>query len=258
MLLTIDVGNTNMVFGLFQGEKPLGSFRLRTTSDTTSDELGILASEYFYRFGHQPSDVEAVIIASVVPGIMYSLNSAMIKYFGKKPVVVDIDVDAGLTYHPSLGGSKERLGTDRSVTAVAAIAKYGAPLIVIDLGTATTVDAIDAQGYYLGGTIGTGLGVSMDAISKGTAMLPRVELAVPKKIIGTSTVEQLQAGVVGGYIGNMEYIISQMKSEMGGDNIKVIATGGLSRLIFENTPMIDCIDQSLTLDGLRMIYDQMK
>ncbi|MFI3313758.1 MAG: type III pantothenate kinase [Eubacteriales bacterium] len=258
MLLTVDVGNTNMVFGLFEQDKLVGNFRLRTTTDTTSDELGILASEYFYRFGYQPLDVEAVIIASVVPQIMYSLNSAMIKYFDKTPIVVDVDVDSGMQYHKSLFQSNERLGTDRSVTNIAAIAKYGAPLIVIDFGTATTVDAIDRDGSYLGGTIGTGLRVTMDALIKGTAVLPMVELSMPEKIIGTSTVGQLQAGVVAGYVGNMEYLITRMKQEMNCDPIRVVATGGLSRLISENSAMIDVVDRNLTMDGLRMIYETIR
>lgn len=258
MLLTLDVGNTNMVFGLFSGDELVGSFRLRTTSDTTSDEIGILACEYFNRFGFAPSEVSDVIIASVVPQIMYSLTSAMIKYFGCDPIVVDSDVDTGLQYSPALSHSKERLGSDRSVSAISAIAKYGAPLIVIDFGTATTLDAVDENGYYLGGTIGTGLRVSMDALIQGTAMLPRVELNMPERVIGTSTLEQLQAGVVAGYVGNMEYLISRMKREMGREDVRVVATGGLSRLISENTHMIDVVDSRLTLDGLRLIYDKMK
>ena len=257
MLLTIDVGNTNMVFGLFSGERLVGNFRLRTASGVTSDEIGILACEYFSRFGFDPGEVDAVIIASVVPQIMYTLNSAIIKYFGREPIVVDSDVDSGLQYAAHLSDAKERLGSDRSVTAVAAVEKYGAPLIVIDFGTATTVDAIDADGAYLGGTIGTGLRVSMDALIEGTAMLPRVELSMPEKVIGTSTLEQLQAGVVAGYVGNMEYLISHMKKEMGASDIKVIATGGLSRLVYENTEMIDVIDGQLTLDGLRLIYERL-
>ena len=234
----------------------VGTFRLRTASDVTSDEIGILACEYFSRFGFDPADVEAVMIASVVPQIMYTLNSAVIKYFGKDPIVVDSDVDSGLSYSKKLGHIKERLGSDRSVTAMAAIEKYGAPLIIIDFGTATTLDAVDADGSYLGGTIGTGLRVTMDALIQGTAMLPRVELSMPAHVIGTSTLEQLQAGVVAGYVGNIEYLISRMKQEMGRDDVKVVATGGLSRLIYENTDMIDVIDSRLTLDGLRMIYER--
>jgi len=257
MLLTIDVGNTNMVFGLFSEEQLLGSFRLRTSSSMTSDEIGILACEYFNRFGFMPSQVCDVIIASVVPQIMYSLTSAMIKYFGKEPIVVDVDVDSGLAYAPGLGGG-ERLGSDRSVTAVAAIEKYGGPLIVLDFGTATTVDAIDEQGQYLGGSIGTGLRLSLDALISSTALLPRVELNMPEKVIGTSTLEQLQAGVVAGYVGNIEYLISRMKEEMGSENCKVIATGGLSKLISRHTKMIDVVDSQLTLDGLKLIYKRME
>ncbi len=257
MLLTIDVGNTNMVFGLFCGDRLEGSFRMRTAPGMTSDEIGVLACEFFDRFGFEPSAVEAVIIASVVPQIMYSLNSAVIKYFGKEPIVVDSDVDSGLQYDPRLGPVREKLGSDRSVTAVAAIEKYGAPLIVIDFGTATTVDAIDEHGYYLGGSIGTGLRVSMDALIQRTAMLPRVELCMPEKVIGTSTLEQLQAGVVAGCVGSIEYQISHMKREMGREDVRVVATGGLSRLIAENTALIDVVDSQLTLDGLRLIYGRM-
>ena len=258
MLLTIDVGNTNMVFGLFSKEELVGTFRLRTTSDMTSDEIGILACEYFNRFGFTPSQVCDVIIASVVPQIMHSLCSAMIKYFGREPIVVDADVDSGLIYGPGLEHSRERLGSDLSVTAVAAVAKYGGPLIVLDFGTATTVDALDEQGRYLGGAIGTGLRISMDALISQTAMLPRVELNMPSKVIGTSTLEQVQAGVVAGYVGNIEYMITKMKQEMGCPNCKVIATGGLSKLVSQNTNMIQIVDSKLTLDGLSIIYKRMR
>lgn len=257
MLLTIDVGNTNMVFGLFSEDNLLGSFRLRTASDITSDEIGILACEYFSRFGFQPSQVQDVIVASVVPQIMYSLTSAMIKYFGREPLVIDGNVDSGLEYGPGLSGG-ERLGSDRSVTAVAAYAKYGGPLIVLDFGTATTVDALDVQGRYLGGTIGTGLRLSMDALISQTAMLPRVELNMPEKIIGTSTQQQLRAGVVAGYVGNIEYLISRMKREMDAPQCKSVATGGLSKLIAQHTDMIEIVDGTLTLDGLRLIYQRLK
>ena len=256
MLLTIDVGNTNMTFGLFSGEVLVGTFRLRTASDQTSDEIGILACEFFSRFGFDPTDVEAVIVASVVPQIMYTLTSASIKYFGREPIVVDVDVDSGLRYSAKLGRVKERLGADRSVTAVAALEKYGAPLIVMDFGTATTLDALDADGTYLGGTIGTGLRLTMDALIRGTALLPRVELDMPDHVIGTSTMEQLQAGIVAGYVGNMEYLITRMKREIGCENVRVVATGGLSRLVADNTSMIDVQDGVLTLDGLRMIYQR--
>lgn len=256
MILAVDVGNTNMVFGLFGGQTLLGSFRLRTASDITSDEIGILACEYFSRFGFDPGDVEGVIIASVVPQIMYALTRGMNKYFGCTPLVVNEDVTSSLRFPPELSAYAEaHLGADRSVTAMAAWKKYGGPLIVIDFGTATTMDSVSADGVYLGGTIGTGLRVTMDALTGGTAMLPRVELAMPETMLGTSTAMQIQAGVVGGYVGNMEYLIGRIKAEMGGGEIRVIATGGLAHLVAENTARIDIVDSQLTLDGLRMIYE---
>jgi len=258
MILTIDVGNTNMVFGLFSGEELAGTFRLRTSSDTTSDEIGILACEYFSRFGFEPSAVEDVVIASVVPQIMYTLSSAMIKYFDREPIVIANDADAGLRYGKGLENCTERLGADRAVTAVAAVEKYGAPLIVMDFGTATTIDALDTEGRYLGGTIGAGLRVSMDALIQGTAMLPRVSLDLPPHVIGTNTAEQIQAGVVAGYVGNMEYLITRMKQEIGERGVRVVATGGLCRLISGQTNMIDIVDGGLTLDGLRLIYQRRK
>ncbi len=256
MLLTVDVGNTNMVFGLFKGQTLLGSFRLRTVSDGTSDEIGIMASEYFNRFGYDPCAVEAVIIASVVPQVMYSLTSAIIKYFGKTPYIVNDNVYSGLKFLPEMEQyAAAHMGADRSVTAMAAYLKYGGPLIVIDFGTATTMDAVNADGYYLGGTIGTGLRVTMDALTRGTAMLPRVEVSMPERVLGSTTTMQIQAGVVAGYVGNMEYLIDRMKAEMGGGDIQVIATGGLARVIADNTEKIDVVDSQLTLDGLRMIYE---
>jgi type III pantothenate kinase len=259
MLLTVDVGNTNMVFGLFEGTELLGSFRIRTVSDVTSDEIGIMASEYFNRFGYDPTAVEAVIVASVVPQVMYSLTSAIIKYFGKTPLIVNDDVYSGLRFLPELEQyAATHMGADRSVTDMAAYRKYGGPLIVIDFGTATTMDAVDENGVYLGGTIGTGLRVTMDALIRGTAMLPRVEVAMPETVLGATTTMQIQAGVVGGYVGNVEYLIGRMKTEMGGGQIKVIATGGLARMVAENTDKIDIVDSQLTLDGLRMIYETME
>ncbi len=249
MLLTIDVGNTNMVFGLFEKEELIGSFRLKTGSDATSDEIGIMASEYFHRFGYDPMGLEAVVVASVVPHVMYSLTSAIIKYFGKTPIVVDEDVDPGLEYD-----GDERLGADRAVGMIAAIAKYGKPLIVLDFGTATTVDAVAADGTYRGGTIGTGLRVSMDALTKGTALLPGVELAMPDHVIGLNTVEQIQAGVVGSYVGGIEYLIERMTNELGDGPVQVVATGGLSRMIANNTSRIHVVDPQLVLDGIRLCY----
>lgn len=251
MLMAIDVGNTNMVFGLFRGEEPAGSFRLRTDPSRTADEIGLLAWDYFRRFGWDAGEVEDVVIASVVPPVMRALGEAMERYFGRRPLVVDVDLDPGLPYEVK---GDERLGADRSVAAVAAIARYGAPLVILDFGTATTVDAISKDGGYLGGSISAGVGISADALTQKAALLPRVELKCPPTVLGSSAVGQIQAGVMLGYIGAMEYLIRRTKAEMGYEQVKVVATGGLAPTVAENTPLIDVVDDGLILDGLRLIY----
>ena len=256
MLLTVDVGNTNMEFGLFRGEKLCGSFRLKTDVNRTSDEIGLYLCEYFQRFGFSMEKVEDTVIGSVVPQVMYTLSRAISKYLGKPPLVVDDGLDPGLPYVTSEGG--ERLGPDRAAADIAAIDKYGAPVIVLDFGTATTVDAISPQGVYLGGCITAGVRVSIDGLFQKTALLPRVELAKPDRVLSTTAVGQIQAGAVVGYIGAMEHLIRQAKAEMGGGDIKVIATGGLARMVAENTDLIDVVDPQLVLDGLRILYERRK
>ena len=254
MLLTIDIGNTNMVFGIYKGEEMLGSFRLSTNSTATSDELGILAVSYFERFGYRTEDLKACIIGSVVPQVMYSVTSAIIKYFGVEPLVVGTDVDTGLKFAPRCYETG-RLGADRAINCISATQKYGAPFVILDFGTATTIDAVGPDGVYMGGTIGPGLQVSLDALVSRTAMLPRVELQMPQTVLGRNTEEQIQAGVVAGYVGNMGYLIRQVMEEMDCEGIKVIATGGLSRMIAQQTDRINIVDPMLTMDGLRMIFD---
>ena len=254
MLLTIDIGNTNMVFGIYKGEEMLGSFRLSTNSTATSDELGILAVSYCERFGYRTEDLKSCIIGSVVPQVMYSVTSAIIKYFGVEPLVVGTDVDTGLKFAPRCYETG-RLGADRAINCISATQKYGAPFVILDFGTATTIDAVGPDGVYMGGTIGPGLQVSLDALVSRTAMLPRVELQMPQTVLGRNTEEQIQAGVVAGYVGNMEYLIRQVMEEMDCEGIKVIATGGLSRMIAQQTDRINIVDPMLTMDGLRMIFD---
>ena len=235
MLMAIDVGNTNMVFGLLDGERLVGSFRLMTDANRTSDEIGLTVCEYFRRFDLTMDQVTDIIIASVVPQVMYTLTSAIIKYFGKKPIIIDEDVSTGIRYQ-----GDDRLGADRSVSCVAAMEKYGKPLVVLDFGTATTVDAL-----------------SPDALFHQAAMLPRIELIRPASVLGKNTIAQIQAGSVMGYIGAIEYLIRQTKAEMpGGENATVVATGGLARLIADNTDLIDVVDGQLILDGLRIIYER--
>ena len=238
MLMAIDVGNTNMVFGLLDGERLVGSFRLMTDANRTSDEIGLTVCEYFRRFDLTMDQVTDIIIASVVPQVMYTLTSAIIKYFGKKPIIIDEDVSTGIRYQ-----GDDRLGADRSVSCVAAMEKYGKPL--------------SPDGEYLGGCILAGIRVSTDALFHQAAMLPRIELIRPASVLGKNTIAQIQAGSVMGYIGAIEYLIRQTKAEMpGGENATVVATGGLARLIADNTDLIDVVDGQLILDGLRIIYER--
>lgn len=251
MLMAIDVGNTNLVFGIFNGTVLTATFRLKTDADRTADEIGLLICGYFQRFGLDGGALEDVVIASVVPQVMQALTGAMQLYFGKKPLVIDADLDPALPYGVE---SDERLGPDRAVADIAAIEKYGAPLVVLDFGTATTVDAVSREGTYLGGCITAGVGLSVNALFQKTAMLPRVELTPPATVLGSTAVGQIQAGAVLGYIGGIEYLIRRTKLEMGYPDCKVVATGGLARMIADNTPLIDVVDDQLVLDGLRILY----
>ena len=254
MLIAIDVGNTNMVFGIYQDGKLTGSFRMVTGSGCTSDEIGLTVCEYFRRFELDISQVEDVIIASVGPSMMHTLSNAMYKYLCRHPLVINEDIFPPLAY---LGGATtNEHGADRSVACTAAIHKYGAPLLVLDFGTATTVDAVDRNGVYLGGSICAGLRVSMDALAMNAALLPHVDLALPDTMLGYDTITQIQSGVVGGYVGSMEYLIRRTKAEMPepDDSIKVVATGGLARLIAAHTDLIDVVDSQLILDGLHALY----
>ena len=253
MLLTIDVGNTNMVFSVFDGETLKGSFRLTTVTGRTSDELGMDIWNQLSRLGIRPEDLADVIISSVVPPVMAALTDAVVRYLDKTPIVVDVDVDPGLPYGVV---SNEHLGADRSVACVAAIHKYGAPLILADMGTATTVDAISRQGSYMGGCITAGARISIEALFQKTALLPQVSLALPEKVLSGTAVGQIQAGAVLGYIGAMERLITQAREEIDEPEAIVVATGGLAPVIAAGTDLIDVVDGQLIPDGLRLLYQK--
>ena len=256
MLLTIDVGNTNMVFGLLDGKKLVGSFRAVTNRDRTADELGLTILQFFHHIGVETEQVEDTIISSVVPGVMTLLKTAITKYFGKPPLVVDEDIESGMKYP---GGAAGKLGTDRSVACAAAIEKYGTPLIVVDFGTATTLDAVDAHGVYQGGCILAGMRTFADALAQKTALLPRIELERPDTFLGRDTVTQIQIGSVWGYIGAAEFLIRRTREELGcGDGVKVIATGGIAHRVAAASDLIDALEEDLILDGLRIIYERTK
>ena len=253
MLLTIDIGNTNMVFSVFEGETLRGSFRLTTVAGRTSDELGMDIWNQLSRLGIRPEDLADAIISSVVPPVMAALTDALARYLGKTPIVVDVDVDPGLPYGVV---SNEHLGADRSVACVAAIHKYGAPLILADMGTATTVDAISRAGVYMGGCITAGARISIEALFQKTALLPQVSLALPEKVLSGTAVGQIQAGAVLGYIGAMERLITQAREEIDEPEAIVVATGGLAPVIAAGTDLIDVVDGQLIPDGLRLLYQK--
>lgn len=252
MLLTIDVGNTNTVFGLYEDKTLVGSFRITTDTAQTSDEIGMKILQYYTFRGFDPKRTDAVLVASVVPPAMYSLNNAIRKYFHLRPVIIGKDVDAGIPNHYI---NPREVGIDRLVNAVAAIEKYGKPLIIVDIGTATTFDCIDETGAYMGGAIFPGIKISMEALFMKASKLPRVDISRPEKAIGRTTVQSMQSGAVRGYVGALTGIITDMKAEMAGE-VKVVATGGMGRMMAEYCPLIDEVDPNLTLDAMQMIYER--
>lgn len=254
MILAIDIGNTNMEFGIFSDNKLRGSFRLGTNRDITSDEVGLMMRQYFLINNIDINAIEDIIISSVVPQVMYSISNALGKYIGKSPLIVGSNMPINID---NKYGSPSEVGADRLVNALAAYRKYGGPVIVVDFGTATTFDAIDGDGAYLGGAIYPGIKISTEALFEKTAKLPRVELKNPGTIIGKNTVMSMQAGVIYGYVGAVEKIVEEMKLMLG-SGTNVTATGGFSKLIGKNSDIFDNIDRTLTIDGLLMIYNEYK
>lgn len=255
MLLTVDVGNTNITLGLFEGDKIVATFRITTQAAKTSDEYGSSIAEMIARKGIEISNIKDIIISSVVPKVMYSLNSGIIKYFGIEPMVVGIGTKTGIKINRT---DPREVGSDRIVDAVAAYEIYGGPCIVIDFGTATTYDLVGPEGTFEAGVTSPGIRISAKALWNETAKLPEIEIKKPESILARDTITSMQAGIVFGYIGQTEYIIDHMKAESGLDDIKVIATGGLGRVIYENTDRIDVYDSDLTLHGMRLIYEKNK
>lgn len=255
MLLVIDIGNTNITFGVFQGEDLLTNFRMTTKQPRTSDEYGIIISELLLNRKIKIEDIEAVIIASVVPGIMHSFKNAIIKYLHHTPLEVAAGMKTGIKI--STANPKE-IGADRIVDAVAAYDLYGGPLIVIDFGTATTYDVISEDGSFIAGITSPGIRICADALWNETAKLPEIEIKKPNSILAKETISSMQAGLVYGYIGQTEYIIKKVIEETNIPDMKVIATGGLGKIIADSTDLIQIFDPTLTLKGLRLIYHKQK
>lgn len=255
MLVAIDVGNTNIVIGVYKNRSRLFHFRIATSAEKSRDEYGLLFIQLLNNKGVRKEDIEGVIISSVVPPVMYSLERAVKDYLGQTPIVVTNDMDLGMDI---LYENPKELGADRLVNAVAVLKRYSPPAIVVDFGTATTFCAINEKGRYLGGAICPGIKISVEALFSHTAKLPRIELIPTERIIGRNTVESMQAGVIHGYAGQVDYIVGLMKEEMGCPDAKVIATGGLAAMISREASSIDTIDGMLTLDGLMEIYEMQK
>lgn len=253
MLFAIDVGNTNITVGLFDDERLVSTFRMTTGISRTSDEYGMMFGDWLSLRDMKLSDIDAVIIASVVPNVMHSLTSGIIKYLHINPIIVAPGIKTGINV---LIPNPKALGADRLVDAVAAYELYGGPVIVVDFGTATTHDLVLADGSFHSGVTSPGIRLAASALWTGAAKLPEIEIKKPDTILAKDTVTSMQAGVFYGYIGQTEYIIDKMKEVSGIEGIKVVATGGLGKLISENTKKIDIYDPNLTLQGLRLIYEK--
>ena len=252
MILCIDIGNTNIKYGLFEGDELRISFRVATDLKRTSDQYGTAIIDMFAVKGVSPSAVHGAIISSVVPSLNYTIQHMCASYLGVEPLVVGAGLKTG---HNLRVDDAREVGADRIVNDVAAIKKYGAPVIVIDFGTATTFNAVNEQREFIGGAIAPGIRSSMDSLVSGTARLPRVEIEIPKTVIGKNTTTNMQAGLVFGFAGLVDYIVKKMKREMKSSGVKVVATGGFSEIIASEISCIDHVDKLLTLQGLKYLYD---
>jgi len=255
MLLVVDVGNTNITLGVFEENDLKASFRLTTNTARTSDEYGLVLCDLLKARNIRIEEINTVIIASVVPKLMYSLTSGIIKYLGITPLIVGIGTKTGI----KIGAvNPKEIGADRVVDAVAAYEIYGGPVLVIDFGTAITYDLITEDGTFIAGVTSPGLRIAANALWNDTAKLPEIEIAMPDTILAKDTVTSMQAGLVFGCIGQTEYIVKRMLSEAGIEKCRVIATGGLGKIISDATDVIEVYDPNLTMKGLKIISDKNK
>jgi len=250
MIFVLDVGNTNIVLGVYEKEELIYHWRIETNRNRTEDEYGIMIKSLFDHVQISMTQMEGIIISSVVPPIMLALERMCQKYFNIKPIIVGPGIKTGLNIKADY---PQEVGADRIVNAVAAIHEYGAPLIIVDFGTATTYCFVNENAEYLGGAIAPGINISTEALYSKAAKLPRIEITTPKEIVGKNTISAMQSGIVYGYVGQVEGIVRRMK-EQSKEIPTVIATGGLSELIAKESDCIDIIDPYLTLKGLLLIY----
>lgn len=251
MLLAIDIGNTNVTFGLYEGENLGPRWRIRTIHEKMADEYGVLMDQLFRHRGYRPEQATGAIIASVVPPLTTTFVQACREYVGQEPLVVDAGVRTGVRIRYD---TPRDVGADRIVDAAGVRALHRLPACVVDFGTATTFDAVSSEGDYLGGAIAPGIGIASQALFERTAKLPRVDLSRPPSAIGQNTPHAMQSGLLFGYVGLVEGMVTRFKAELGSETY-VIATGGLASLIARETDVIDVVDPWLTLHGLRVIYE---
>jgi len=251
MLLCIDIGNTNIVVGVYRGEELLAHWRVFTVHDRMADEYAMLLLQLFAYSGYDPATLQGVTIASVVPPLTGTFTELSETYLKLTPLVVDAGVRTGVRIRYD---NPREVGADRVADAAAAYRLYGGPACVVDFGTATTFDAISAEGDYLGGAIAPGIGISAEALFTRTAKLPRIDLTRPPQVIGSNTVQSMQSGILFGYVGLVEGMVARFRKELGPE-MRVIGTGGLAEVIARETTVIETVDPWLTLKGLRMIYE---
>jgi type III pantothenate kinase len=256
MLLAIDIGNTNIVLGVFEGRALDHSWRLATARERTADELGLMVSQLLDRAGIATSRIDGVVMASVVPQLTATMIDMSVRYIGMKPLNLEPGVETGM---PVLYEHPAEVGADRIVNGIAAYEAYGrsrhVPLIVVDFGTATTFDAISAAGEYLGGVICPGIQISADALFQRAARLPRIDVRKPGNVIGRTTVTSMQSGLFFGYVGMVEGLVHRLRAELGG-TVYCVATGGLAEIISPETDVVDVVDRDLTLEGLRILWER--
>ncbi len=252
MLIAVDMGNTNITLVIFDGDEIIAEYRLTTKLQRTSDEYGFMINSFLDVYHVEVDQIADVIISSVVPKIMHAFTNAIKKYLQKEPIIVGPGIKTGIKLKiPNPKG----LGTDRLVDVVGAYYTYNKACLVIDFGTATTFDVVDHEGCFLGGATSTGVQVMCQALSSQAAMLPEFEIALPSSTIAKETVPSMQAGCVMGYIGLTEKLITEIKKEYGED-LMVVSTGGMGRVISSETDLIDIYDRNLTFRGLKIIYDK--